>query len=194
MKRSRSFATPATVFALFLALATAVPQSSAQDQANPPQPQPSTRETAPSESAGPLGRGGWRHWGPGMMMGPAMMARSSRGFCNPGMAGFARWRIERMVRVLKPTEAQNAKLEELKAASAKAAEMIASECPREVPRSVPARLEHMEKRLETMLQAVKVVRPAFDAFYASLDEEQKVRLNDAGPRGWGWRHWGWRDR
>ena len=47
----------------------------------------------------------------------------------------------------------------------------------------------MEKRMDTMLQAIKIVRPAFDAFYATLSEEQRARLNTAGPRGWGWHGW-----
>ena len=31
-----------------------------------------------------------------------------------------------------------------------------------------------------MLQAVKTLRPALDAFYASLDDEQKARFNTMG--------------
>jgi hypothetical protein len=46
--------------------------------------------------------------------------------------------------------------------------------------------------METMLAAVKTVRPAFDAFYASLDAAQKTRLDSVGPRNWGWERW--RDR
>jgi hypothetical protein len=42
----------------------------------------------------------------------------------------------------------------------------------------------MEKRLDAMLQAVKTVRPAFESFYASLDDQQKARL-DAGRQGGG---------
>ena len=37
-----------------------------------------------------------------------------------------------------------------------------------------------------MLQAVKTLRPAFDVFYASLNDEQKAKLDEAGPRRWGW--------
>jgi hypothetical protein len=42
-----------------------------------------------------------------------------------------------------------------------------------------------------MQQAIKIVRPAFDAFYATLDDEQKARINTGGPRRWGWHGW-WR--
>jgi hypothetical protein len=45
----------------------------------------------------------------------------------------------------------------------------------------------MEKRLEAMLLAVKTLRPAFESFYATLTDEQKARLGEAGPRRWGWR-------
>ena len=67
--------------------------------------------------------------------------------------------------------------------------MISAACPQDIPASAPARLEAMEKRLDTMLQAIKTVRPAFDAFYATLTDEQKAKLNGAGPRGWGWHGW-----
>lgn len=46
--------------------------------------------------------------------------------------------------------------------------------------------------MEAMLQVVKTVRPAFDAFYGSLDNDQNARLDSAGPRRWGWERW--RDR
>jgi hypothetical protein len=35
---------------------------------------------------------------------------------------------------------------------------------------------------------IKIVRPAFEAFYGVLDEAQKAHLDAAGPRQWGW-HW-----
>ena len=47
----------------------------------------------------------------------------------------------------------------------------------------------METRMEVMLAAIKTVRPAFDAFYGSLDAGQKTRLDGSGPRGWGWNWW-----
>jgi hypothetical protein len=51
----------------------------------------------------------------------------------------------------------------------------------------------MEQRMEAMLQAIRTVRPAFDAFYATLTDAQKTRLDRLGPRRWQWRWWD-RDR
>lgn len=137
---------------------------------------------------GPRGYG----WGPGMMMGPGMMGMGGMGaMCDPRGAGLAEWRMERIERLVNPTEAQRAALNNLRTASTKAAEIVAAACPREFPASASGRLEIMEKRLDAMQQAIKTVRPAFDAFYATLNDEQKARINAGGPRHWGWRGW-WR--
>jgi LTXXQ motif family protein len=48
----------------------------------------------------------------------------------------------------------------------------------------------MERRMEAMLAAIKIVRPTFEAFYATMSDEQKARLDSVGPRRWGW-HWRW---
>lgn len=147
----------------------------------------------PAGPGGPGNPGGGPGWGPGMMMGPGMMGRGGgRGIswmCSPQSAGLAEWRKERMERLLKPTEAQRKALDDLQAASAKAAQIVADACPKEFPAGAQARLELMEKRMEAMLSAVKTVRPAFDAFYATLTDEQKARINTSGPRRWGWHGW-----
>lgn len=135
-------------------------------------------------------------WGPGIMMGPGMgpgmMARGSHGrMCGPAAAGMAEWRIDRLERIIKPTDAQRSKLDELKATSAKSIEAMRATCNAELPATLTGRMEAMEKRLEAMLQSVKTLRPAFEAFYATLNDEQKQRLNASTGPG---RFWRWRDR
>lgn len=129
-------------------------------------------------------------YGPGMMMGPGMMGRGSFGhMCSPAAAGFAEWRIARLEQLIKPTDAQKARFEELKAASTKAAEIMRSACPTEFPKTVVGRMDMMEKRADAMAQAIKTVRPVMEAFYSSLTDKQKAQL-DAGSGGF----WRWRDR
>lgn len=143
-----------------------------------------------------MGPGGGSGWGQGMMMGPGMMGGGDRGgragMCDPRAAGMAEWRMERIERLIKPTDAQRTALEALRAASTKAAETVAAACPQEFPASASARMAAMEKRMEAMLAAIKTVRPAFDGFYATLTDDQKKKLDDGAPRGWGWHRW--RDR
>jgi hypothetical protein len=127
-----------------------------------------------------------------MMMGPGIGGPGMFGrMCGPGASGFMEWRIDRLEQVLKLTDAQRPKFDEFKAASGKAAETIRGACPTEPPNTMPGRMEVMEKRTEAMLQAIKTVRPALDAFYATLTADQKERIESRrGER----RYWRWRDR
>ena len=48
-----------------------------------------------------------------------------------------------------------------------------------------ARLAFTERRLAALHGAIKTVTEIFDTLYASLSEEQKIRIG-AGPRRWCW--------
>lgn len=155
----------------------------------------------PGSGPGARGQGSWgpETWGMGggAMMGPGMMGGRGLGFmCNPRAAGMAEWRIARIEAAVRPTEAQRGALQDLRSASAKAAGAIAEACKVEVPATPKDRLALMEKRIEALLQAVRIVRPAFDAFYDKLDAEQQKRIDAASPRRWGWQswHWQWQSR
>lgn len=59
-------------------------------------------------------------------------------------------------------------------------------------RSPIERLENMEKMLAAGLEAIKTIRPSAEKLYASLSEEQQMKLRKKrGKRGWG-KHRGWR--
>jgi hypothetical protein len=143
--------------------------------------------------AQPADRGRGDPDGRGYMMGPGMMDRQQLGrMCSPRAAGFAEWRINRLERMLKPTDAQRAKFDELRVASKKAAETMRAACQSDVPTTMVGRMEASEKRLDAMLQAVRTMRPALEAFYATLSDEQKTQIDSStGRRG---RFWHWRDR
>ena len=98
----------------------------------------------------------------------------------------ATWRMDRLEQIVKPTTAQAAALDELRNVLKAAAERTTAGCPSEFPKTMSARLELMEGRLESMLVAIKLIRPAFDKFYATLNEQQKARLDNAGLGRWGW--------
>lgn len=73
--------------------------------------------------------------------------------CSSRATGFAEWRLDRLERVVKPTDAQRAKFHEFKAASHKAAETMRAACSTDIPTTMVGRM--VEKRLDAMLQAVK---------------------------------------
>ncbi len=70
----------------------------------------------------------------------------------------------------------------LQNASAKAADMLATSCRIDEAATPSARLAAVGKRLDVMLEAVKLVRTALDDFYAMLSDEQKAQFEAIGPR------------
>jgi hypothetical protein len=77
---------------------------------------------------------------------------------------------------------QRAALEEVQDATAKAADMLKATCQPDDVVTPPARLFALAKRLDTILEAVKLVRPALDNFYATLSDEQKAQFEAIGPK------------
>ena len=47
--------------------------------------------------------------------------------------------------------------------------------------TVPARLAALDRRLDAMQQAVRLVGDALEDFYATLGDEQKARFEAIGP-------------
>jgi hypothetical protein len=84
---------------------------------------------------------------------------------------------------VQPTEAQRPALDELRAASQKAMDLLKADCPNDLPSTPTGRLAAMEGRVKIMLQAVQMVRPPLERFYQLLSDEQKARLNAVSPGG-----------
>src|SRR5215471_18959514 len=103
--------------------------------------------------------------------------------CSDNAAQLTDWPIERISEVVEPTDAQRPALEELRAASAKAIDMLKAGCPKDLPSIPTGRVAAMESRLQVMLAAVQTVRPALERFYQSLSDEQKARFNAIAPTG-----------
>jgi hypothetical protein len=91
--------------------------------------------------------------------------------------GLTRWPVDEIAQVVEPTREQRNLLDDLKAASARAATLLQNGCPAKPPATPLGRLDAMTKRLDAMLQALDVVRPALAKFYDSLSDEQKARFN-----------------
>src|SRR5207244_5029159 len=102
--------------------------------------------------------------------------------CSDDATQLTNWPLERISEVVQPTDAQRPALDELRAANAKAVDMLKARCPRDLPSTPAGRLAAMESRLQVMLAAVQTVRPALERFYQSLSDEQKARFNAIAPR------------
>jgi len=111
---------------------------------------------------------------------PQQEANAQPDTCGEPKSGLTQLPIERMETVIRPAGPQKEALDRLSAATDKAIQKLQAACPDDVPLTPVGRLEAMQKRLETMLQAANLVQPALDEFYATLSSEQKARFNTLG--------------
>jgi len=100
--------------------------------------------------------------------------------CTQAKAGLTTLPIEQIDEAIKPSGEQEKLLDDLSDATAKAVSLLQAACPTETPLTPPGRLEAMQARLAAMVDAAETVKPALDAFYASLSSEQKARFNRIG--------------
>jgi len=101
--------------------------------------------------------------------------------CSERSNAVAQLSIEEIEKSVQPTDAQRQNLEDLRNASARAADAIQASCPSKTQLTVTARIEAVEGRLGAMLDAVKTVRGPLEKFYDSLSDEQRARFNRMGP-------------
>jgi LTXXQ motif family protein len=108
--------------------------------------------------------------------------------CSPRSIGIMEWQVGFLRRQIKPTGPQMELLNKLQAASTVAKNAIASSCGNEKIETGPAHLAAMEQRLTALLNLVGTLKEPYEAFYASLDDRQKIILDSLGPgrRGWRW--------
>ena len=113
---------------------------------------------------------------------PGRITPMAQAICAKPDQGIAAWPINDIARAIGPSPEQRRLLDDLKKAADLAADDFAKACPASVPMTPPGRLEAMIVRLQATLQAVRTVRPALEAFYASLSDEQKARFNEIRPK------------
>jgi hypothetical protein len=102
--------------------------------------------------------------------------------CTASPVGVTNWPTNEIDQAVHPTDTQRTRLEALKAAGDRATELLKASCPTDEPLTPPARLEVVAKRLDAMLQAVKMVRAELNSFYDSLSDEQKAQFDAVGPQ------------
>jgi hypothetical protein len=118
-----------------------------------------------------------RRFGGRERMGPEMMRERMARMCDRASGRFGDRMIERLERSTQPTAEQKPKFDALKEAATKAAGIVKAACPSEPSFTPTGRLAATEKRLTAALEAVRTVRPAMDAYYNALTDEQKARLS-----------------
>jgi hypothetical protein len=101
---------------------------------------------------------------------------SSERICSGQAKGLTDFSIQKIADQVQPNQDQQELLDALKAASVNAVDIMQQACPGELPSTPTGRLAAMRSRVDAMLKAIEVVRPALDKFYQSLSDEQRERF------------------
>ncbi len=113
--------------------------------------------------------------------------------CDPDLWQFVEIYFKAAEQAVRPTEAQRSNFDALRRSTARAQAEVLATCGADINMTAAGRLAAVETRLVSVLQAVRTVRPALDAFYQSLSEEQRARfdalVSQAGRRGRQQRGW-----
>jgi hypothetical protein len=100
--------------------------------------------------------------------------------CTGDLAAAGAWPGNEIARALSPNEAQQAAIEKLRLTFLGMAQGMASSCPKQPLNTALARLDAAGDRLNTMLYATRVVNRSLNGAYATLDNDQKARLQLVG--------------
>ena len=133
----------------------------------------------------------WGEYGPpdAYAYAPAPGSRSSRvsyagvqELCTQPGTGITAWPYSDIERKVGLNADQKQLLDGVRKSGGDAAATFKASCPAEnmFPLTPPGRLTAMTGRLQATLDAVKIVQPALDGFYASLSNEQKARFDRIG--------------
>lgn len=104
-----------------------------------------------------------------------------RQLCSTPDKGVTAWPLADIAQAVRPTPEQRALLDQLNTAAANAAGVFKDSCAETYALTPPGRLRAMMNRISATLEAVKIVRPALENFYNSLNDEQQARFNALGP-------------
>ena len=88
--------------------------------------------------------------------------------------------VDYIEQTIQPTDQQREALVALKAASSQASDVLKASCSSEALLTPLGRLDTVQKRLDGMVQALRIVRTPLDNFYNSLSEEQRQRFAALG--------------
>ncbi|MET4788812.1 hypothetical protein ABIF64_000990 [Bradyrhizobium japonicum] len=104
--------------------------------------------------------------------------------CTQPGTGITAWPLAEINSKVGLNTEQKQLLDQVRSSGQRAASVFKASCPAKnaFAMTPPSRLQAMTLRLTATLEAVQTVRPAMEKFYSSLNDEQKERLNEIGPK------------
>jgi hypothetical protein len=108
---------------------------------------------------------------------PAADPAAASGTCSGFAPGVNELPIQELEKLVDGDEEQRAALNDVKAATVKASDILKESCSSETPLTPVSRLDAMQRRLQAMAEANEVVKGPLERLYGALSDVQKQRLD-----------------
>ncbi len=108
---------------------------------------------------------------------PAADAAVAAETCSGFAPGVNELPIQELEKVVDGDEEQRAALNDVKAATVKASDILKQSCSSETPLTPVSRLDAMQRRLQAMAEANEVVKGPLERLYGTMSDLQKQRLD-----------------
>lgn len=108
---------------------------------------------------------------------PAADPAAESGTCSGFAPGVNELPMQQLEKVVDGNEEQRAALNDLKAATVKASDILKQSCSSETPLTPASRLDAMQRRLQAMADANEAVKAPLEHLYGTLTDIQKQRLD-----------------
>jgi hypothetical protein len=102
--------------------------------------------------------------------------------CGAAQPVALQWPADEIEARLRPNDAQRVALKALQDANARAVDILNAACPPQEAPTLPIRLDAVDGRLGAMQQALYLVSEALQAFYATLNDDQKAQFEAIGQK------------
>ncbi len=98
------------------------------------------------------------------------------GACSDQIVEIKGMPFDAVSRTVRAGEDQRNALEQIRSAASTAADTLSVACPKDIPAPLSQRLDKLSVVHDAITASLATLRPAFAAFYETLDDEQKARL------------------
>jgi hypothetical protein len=105
----------------------------------------------------------------------AIVDRLIRG-CSQQGADIQSWPFDSIAQVVNPDDSQREALDQLRIVAKSTADALKSNCPGDAPAAPAARFDAVGQAVDAAVEGFNSLQPALQAFYRTLDDEQKARL------------------
>jgi hypothetical protein len=109
---------------------------------------------------------------------PDVSTTQQKSICEQWAGALRDWPIRQIETSIPLSDIQHAALYDLTASVHRGAAALTTSCPTEMSFTPLGQIDAKRRRIDALRQAVNIIRPVLERFASSLNDDQKMRLNE----------------